>query len=213
MSKLLYAVIDSDYKRQTANFEKENVKDGSIVLLGDSMMDYFKTENYFSNDNIVNRGIGGDTADGVLKRLDQIIKIKPSVVLLSIGSNNITRYHNSANEIVKKILQIKYELENNIPDVKVYVLTLTPVLRDSEITNKIYMQTRNNDIIDEINDELAVYTKVVDTNWILKDQNNNLKLEYTYDGLHLSELGYQVYSNAIAESVSELKLKEKDKND
>lgn len=213
MSKLLYAVIDSDYKRQTANFEKENVKDGSIVLLGDSMMDYFKTENYFLNDNIINRGIGGDTTDGVLKRLDQIIKIKPSVVLLSIGSNNITRYHNSANEIVKKILQIKYELENNIPDVKVYVLTLTPVLRDSEITNKIYMQTRNNDIIDEINDELAVYTKVVDTNWILKDQNNNLKLEYTYDGLHLSELGYQVYSNAIAESVSELKLKEKDKND
>lgn len=213
MSKLLYAVIDSDYKRQTANFEKENVKDGSIVLLGDSMMDYFKTENYFLNDNIINRGIGGDTTDGVLKRLDQIIKIKPSVVLLSIGSNNITRYHNSANEIVKKILQIKYELESNIPDVKVYVLTLTPVLRDSEITNKIYMQTRNNDIIDEINDELAVYTKVVDTNWILKDQNNNLKLEYTYDGLHLSELGYQVYSNAIAESVSELKLKEKDKND
>lgn len=213
MSELLYAVIDADYKNQVKKFDEEKVLKDSIVFIGDSIIDYFDTNKYYDNDNLVNRGIAGDTTRGVLNRLDQIINIKPKVVVLSIGSNDITRYHSSVSEIVKSILQIKYELETNIENVKVYILSLTPVLRDHAITNNIYMKTRNNDIIDEINDELTIYTKIIDTNGCLKDSNNNLKLDYTVDGLHLTELGYQVFSSVIANAINELKLKEKIKNE
>lgn len=209
MSKLLYAVIDSDYKKQTKIFSEEVVPENSFVFLGDSMIDYFKTDEYFENTNIVNRGIAGDTAAGILNRLDQIIKIKPSIVILATGSNDYTRYNDDIDTIVKKILKIKYELESNVEGVKVYVLSLTPVLRNHEITNNVYMQTRNNDIIDEINDELSLYTKLIDVNSYLKDEDNNLRLEYTYDGLHLNKLGYDVYGKVIADEIKELKLKEK----
>lgn len=209
MSKLLYAVIDSDYKKQTKIFSEEVVPENSFVFLGDSMIDYFKTDEYYENTNIVNRGIAGDTAAGILNRLDQIIKIKPSVVILATGSNDYTRYNDDIDTIVKKILRIKYELESNVEGVKVYVLSLTPVLRNHEITNNVYMQTRNNDIIDEINDELSLYTKLIDVNSYLKDEDNNLRLAYTYDGLHLNKLGYDVYGKVIADEIKELKLKEK----
>lgn len=209
MSKLLYAVIDSDYKKQTKIFSEEVVPENSFVFLGDSMIDYFKTDEYYENTNIVNRGIAGDTAAGILNRLDQIIKIKPSVVILATGSNDYTRYNDDIDTIVKKILKIKYELESNVEGVKVYVLSLTPVLRNHEITNNVYMQTRNNDIIDEINDELSLYTKLIDVNSYLKDEDNNLRLAYTYDGLHLNKLGYDVYGKVIADEIKELKLKEK----
>ena len=39
--------------------------------------------------NIKNRGIGGDTTDGVLARLDEVIYFQPEAVFLLIGINDL----------------------------------------------------------------------------------------------------------------------------
>lgn len=204
---ILEAIINADYDKSVERFDLEVVDPGSIVFIGDSMFKNYPINDYFSNNNLVNRGIAGDTAEKVLKRLDQIIKIKPSVVIINAGTNDIVRTNQTVDQIVRSILKIKFQLEDNLPGVKVYILTLQPVLRDHEITIKEYMKHRNNDIIDSINEELEVFTSLVDTSSELKDSNNNLKLSYTTDGLHLTKEGYSVFSQVLAREIEALKLK------
>lgn len=204
---ILEAIINADYDKSVERFDLEVVDPGSIVFIGDSMFKNYPINDYFSNTNLVNRGIAGDTAEKVLKRLDQIIKIKPSVIIINAGTNDIVRTNQTVDQIVRSILKIKFQLEDNLPGVKVYILTLQPVLRDHEITIKEYMKHRNNDIIDSINEELEVFTSLVDTSSDLKDSNNNLKLSYTTDGLHLTKEGYSVFSQVLAREIEALKLK------
>lgn len=201
------AIIRTQYKKMYNEFEMKYEEERGIVLLGDSIINYFKEEQYFSNKNIINRGIPGDDTKGVLNRLHQIIKLNPKIIILSIGSNDIPKFKDSSDEIVKRILKIKYTLEEKLLDTKVYIISILPVLDDKEITNYNYLSNRNNDIIDEINEELMVFTNIIDVSGCLKDKNNNLKKEYTYDGVHLNEKGYIPFSRELSQNISELILK------
>jgi len=202
---LLNAIIEADYKKRVTLFAGEQVNKDSIVLLGDSIIDYWPYKDYYQNDNIVNRGIAGDTSLGILNRLDQIISLNPKAVIIHVGGNDLVRLKedNDTDSIVKRILKIKYELETN-SNTKVYIVSLTPVLRGHNITNNTYMQKRTNQMIDAINDELSLFTKIIDVNSYLKDDKGNLKLEYTKDGLHLTKHGYDVFSYVIGKKVKEL---------
>lgn len=196
------------YNRYYTKYEKSNENIEEIIFLGDSIISYYQLNKYFNNDNLINRGIPGDTTVGVINRLDQIYQLKPKVVIINIGLNDIARYNDSSDLIVKRILRLRYLLETNIKDVKVYILSLTPVLKNHKISNIRYTKNRNNDIINKINDKLIIYTKIIDTNSCLKDENGNLKLEYTVDGLHLSNKGYQILTNKLISEIIELKIKE-----
>lgn len=200
-------ILDTQYKQLFKLFEKDIDHKNKIVLLGDSMISFFDEKKYFKNDNILNRGIPGDTTLGVLKRLHQIIKLEPSTIVLSIGSNDYARINENIEEVVKGILKIKYLLLEQLPSVNLYILSLSPVLRDDEISNYNYILNRNNDIIDEINNELALFTHIIDVNSYLKDSNGNLKKAYTTDGIHLSHEGYLVFSDVIAKNVKDLIFK------
>lgn len=204
---ILESIMKADYKKKVEEFENKQIDEGAILLIGDSIIDFYDFDKEFNNYNTVNYGIAGDTSVGVLNRLDEVIKTKPKFVILNIGSNDIVRTTDSVETIVRRILEIKVKLEDSIPGVNVYINSLLPVLRDHEITSKAYMKHRTNDIIDEINDELSIYTKIIDVNSNLKDENNNLKLEYSTDGLHLNDLGYRIFSETLAEEIKVLNLK------
>jgi len=62
-----------------------------IVFLGNSITHYGEWAEIFDNDNIKNRGISGDSAEGVYERLDPIVKGKPKKIFLLIGVNNLSR--------------------------------------------------------------------------------------------------------------------------
>lgn len=201
---ILEAIMKADYEKSVEQYDKEVVEDNGIVFLGDSIIKYYHCKEFLNNDNIINRGIPGDTTLGVLNRLDEIIKNKPRLVIIHIGSNDIVRTTDDVDTIVKRILENKFILESKIDNVKVYIISILPVLRDHEITSKSYMKHRNNDIIDEINDELQLFTNIVDISSHLKDNDNNLKLEYTVDGLHLTKSGYEVFTDVLKDEIDEL---------
>ena len=204
---MLKDILETQYKKLYERFAQADEEECKIVLLGDSMINYWPTEKFYDNDNIINRGIPGDTTKGILNRLHQLIDLKPSVVILSTGSNDLQLIDDGIDNIVKRILKIKYLLQEAIPNLEIYILSLTPILLEHEITNYEYMVNRTNDIIDEINSELALFTNIIDVNIYLKDLDGNLKLSYTRDGIHLTNEGYQVFSKVIAKNISQLKLK------
>jgi lysophospholipase L1-like esterase len=65
-------------------------KPGSIVFLGDSITDFFRVNEFFPGVYVINRGISGDTTDGVLNRLaESVYELSPSKIFLMIGTNDL----------------------------------------------------------------------------------------------------------------------------
>lgn len=112
-----------------------------VIALGDSLtFGYGTTKNNAypvklaekTGWQIINAGINGDTSDGVLHRIDSIIKQKPMLVLLGIGGNDVLRKIPSAtttDNINKTIGKLKAK---NIP----VVLIAEPHISASAIFGK-----------------------------------------------------------------------------
>ena len=78
------------YNKRCSDFNESPIGFDKIVFLGDSITEAGEDWNkYFNTQNIVNRGISGDTTEGVLARLSEIYYYKPLAVFLLIGINDI----------------------------------------------------------------------------------------------------------------------------
>ena len=159
-------------KYEPKYIEKEKIiQDENIVFLGDSITDYYDLDKYYSNYNVVNSGIAGNTTRDILGDMkNRVYKYNPSKVFLLIGTN------------VESIYPINDTDDNKI--------------------NKKLVSIRNNEIIKKYNKKIKKYCDNNSITYInmydeLKDTNDNLKLEYTKEGLHISDSGYVVITKEI----------------
>lgn len=197
-------IIEEDYKRKVKKFEQMS-EEGKVIIIGDSMVAYLNLNKYNLENRVINQGIAGDTTLGVLKRLHLVHRLKPSIVIISVGSNDMVLTNLSFDETVKNILKIKKEFESNT-EAKVYVMSLTPVLRDSPITNSEYVSNRENRDIQFINEELKSRLKESEFLLVyddLLDDEKNLNIDYTTDGIHLNPKGYEKYVTHIKKIIKQ----------
>jgi len=194
------------YKKQVDNafLELSKVaKPGGIVFVGDSITDFFRLNEFFHGIYVINRGIGGDTTDGVLKRLNEsVFALLPSKVFLLIGTNDIGE-NKSDEHIIRNIREIIDRIREKCPETQIYLQSIYPVSRvnDKKI-NKYIVGRRTNERIRRINGELKKIAREKDIVYIdvfshLTDENGNLKLEYTVEGLHLTIEGYRVCADVL----------------
>jgi lysophospholipase L1-like esterase len=188
---------DPHYKTRVSVFEKDEIQSGGIVFLGDSL-----TENNNWNEDFAksyNRGIGGDTTDGVLNRLDNITKNKPSKVFLMIGINDIAHGKNSK-EVLKNYNQILNKIKNDSPTTQIFVQSTLPI-NTSQATIKI-----DNNTILEVDKTLkenanSMGYKYIDLTKFFINKSNELDSKWTYDGIHIKGNAYQIWEKAISEYV------------
>lgn len=170
------------------------VKPGGIVLLGDSITDKFRIGEFYFKKRIYNRGISGDTSTGVLARMkESVYDLNPSKVFLLIGTNDIARPHYSEDKTAANIAEIVKGIHANCPDTIVYVESVYPVNQNIENSST---HGRTNHLIESLNNTiqtaiLDLNAEYIDINPLLKDNEGSLKAEYTYDGLHLTGIGYK----------------------
>ncbi|MBE0700144.1 MAG: hypothetical protein IH571_00500, partial [Acholeplasmataceae bacterium] len=145
---------------------------------------------------IINHGIPGDTTGGVLDRLFLSTKLQMKKYFIHIGINDLVLTDLSFEQIAQNIITIKEEIEKACPHAEVFVISLTPVLETHEISNKDFILWRNNTQIIQINTLLFKKSTVINIHTpLLKD--NRLNPEFTSDGIHLNDMGYQVYYETI----------------
>jgi lysophospholipase L1-like esterase len=170
-----------------------------IIFVGNSITEGCNWAELFSNPRIINRGVGGDTTKGVLTRLPEILNSKPSKIFLNIGTNDL-----GMNMRLEHIIQ-NYEaildlIQTSSPTTKVYVQSVLPTNNHPE---------RNNDSIIALNSQIKELTEIKSIKYInlydsYLDTNGNLKIEFTYDGLHLKrEGGYEIWKTLIEKDVNE----------
>ncbi len=189
---------ESYYDKKIGIFARENktAKDIDIVFLGDSLTDFYNVKEYFPSYKVLNRGIAGDTTDGLLKRLEvSVYKVKPKVATLLIGINNITTMFRDYEDILKA-------LKENIPDAKIVVISLLPTNKACAGYNELIAESNKNvKTLAEKYD--CVYA---DLHALLTDAETGMaKDEYTVDdGLHISVAGYEVITEYLSGIFSNL---------
>lgn len=178
--------------------------ENQTVLLGDSITDFFNWYELFydfsksSGQAVYNRGISGDTTDRLLERLqDNVLVIKPKNLVLLIGTNDIGRG-----------LPLSVTLENmeNIikmtkkacPDVNFIIEAVYPI--NENIRDRF--EKRSNKKINDMNKEFVKLCEKYDCVWLdftdeLRNEDGNLKEEFTFDGLHLNAQAYEIIAEKI----------------
>lgn len=187
------------YMQSVDNWRETNkgLKGGGIVFLGDSITERFRVNEFFQDKFVINRGISGDTTDGVLARMDEsVYALNPSKVFLMIGTNDLGIGNKEPKYIIHNIQKIIEEIKNRCPTTKIYLESIYPINNTNyNLIDKFMSGNRSNKTIIETNKGLAKLTgdnvTYIDVYSRLTDEYGKLKIDYTYKGLHLIGQGYR----------------------
>ena len=169
------------------------------VFLGDSLTDYFDLDAAFADYSVVNSGIADNTTENVLADLTHRVSIfNPSQVFVWLGTNDL-RDGKTAEQTLESLQTIIDQIQTERSLAKITLISLIPV--NSQV-DPYTVGLRSNDQIQKVNQGLRETAKKEKLDYIdlyssLKDDQGNLKAEYTVDGLHLSDAGYQVVQEII----------------
>ena len=186
---------------------EEKVVDDNYLFLGDSITDFYDLDKYYEDLPVVNSGINGNRTTDILNDMkNRVYRYNPSKVFLLIGVNDYLD-DKSDDEIVNNIKKIIELIMENRPYAKIYLESIYPVNKtDNDKISLSMVSSRDNDQITEINKKLKQYCDEKKITYIdlysrLADDEGNLKLDYTKEGLHLSDEGYKVVTEEISKYI------------
>jgi lysophospholipase L1-like esterase len=157
-----------------------------VVMVGDSLTDVAEWHELFPGKSIINRGISGNTTEGLKNRMEAIYATNADRAFVMIGVNDIA--HGVKEDILLKNYQeiIQGLQQNGITPFIQSTLFSSPALHP-----KILL----------LNQAMQAYAEkqglvFIDLNATLAPGGTLLDL-YTNDGLHLNFRGYAVWKQAI----------------
>ncbi len=182
--------IFKNYYFDKKSFFEVNGSKADIVMIGDSITDGAEWGELFPNISIVDRGIGGDTTRGVLKRMDSIYSTNARKAFIMIGVNDLGR-NTSLDKVFANYEKIVYQLKQH---------GITPYVQSILFLGDKHSD-RNKDVL-KLNLKLKELAKkenivFIDLNKVLSE-NGKLKKSYSSeDGVHLNGDGYYVWKDNI----------------
>jgi len=188
------------YYKRKALFEKENDSENEIVFLGNSITEGGDWKKLFPTVNSINRGISGDITDGIIYRINEVVRLQPKKIFILIGTNDLAR-GKSKDYVVSHIQKILVILQKKLPNTQLYLQSVLPVTYKVE-PKKFLGHKRNKELIVEVNKTLKKLAKKLNVKFIhlhrmFRNLKGDLKEKLTYDGLHLNKKGYQFWKKKI----------------
>lgn len=185
------------YPGRILEFRQDPLECGDTVMLGDSLTERFDWQGSINaSGSVRNRGIAGDTSDGVLARLEELHAAQPRAVFLMIGTNDLWT-SNSPRKVAGNIEQIISELRTNNPEVAIYLQTVLPLRSEPALNRKV--QQINARLVELAGDSDI---ELIDTYAHFRDGNGLLAQEFTDDGVHLTGVAYARWVELINQRIS-----------
>ena len=196
---------DYDYWQQKCDsfaVQNANLSKGQIVFVGDSITDLYPLDDYYADlpKATYNRGIAGDTTDGVLERMKvSLFDLQPSKIVLMIGINDI----NSGNvdNLASNYEQILTQIKQNLPSAQVYCMSILPL--GEKILDYVQLDIdEKNNIVKSFNTQIQSLVAqkgyvYLDLFHSVCDSNDRLVGDYTDDGIHLNTNGFAVWTGLV----------------
>jgi lysophospholipase L1-like esterase len=192
--------LAATYAHRVNIFEMLPKKQAAIVFLGNSLTAQNEWAEMLNRPDVLNRGIPGDHADGMLARLDEIARHRPSKIFLMAGINDLC-YH-SPEVVLEKCTNLADTILQTIPSARLYLQSILPV------NNGVSATPTGNSNIAFVNRGLRKYAEAkgltfIDLYPLFLDGKGNLDEAYTLDGVHIDEQAYLKWKEAIEKYVEE----------
>ena len=199
----------AEYREEKlASYRAENEKyadyEVDVAFIGDSLTDGYDLKNHYPEYAVSNRGIGGDTTFDVEGRIEvSLYELKPKVAVMLIGGNNLrTMFEN-----YEKIL---IGMKENLPNTKIILVSLTAmgmswgkekneIAALNNVKIKVLAEKYGFDYVD-------LFTPLYNI------ETGEIHAEYTIDGAHQTEAGYEVFTEAIKPAIEKALLEWKTEN-
>ena len=196
------------YHQRLALFKSLPQTKGDIIFIGNSITDGSEWSELFNDVKIKNRGISGDISAGIIKRMDEVVKRKPSKVFLMIGTNDLARGI-APDSVVKNILLIADYLKEQSPSTKLFVQSILPV---NAVFGKFGGHTSKAEQIKQVNENLekqsaAHHYSFIDLYSSFCNSEGKLDARFSNDGLHLLGEGYLLWKHLVYPYVYDLQQK------
>ncbi len=187
------------YWERKSHFDTLPQSESDIVFLGDSLTNACEWHEFFRNIRLKNRGISGDTTNGLLNRIDEVIESNPRKVFMMIGINDLNQGRN-VEVILNTYKIILKSFQDKTSKTEVFVQSILP------LNNQKHPNNGTNNKIIELNAKLKNLAQEFSFHYIdlfsaFLDENNQLDARYTIDGIHLNGQGYLVWKGLIEKDV------------
>jgi lysophospholipase L1-like esterase len=171
-----------------------------IVLMGDSITEFWKVNDgdFFSSNNLIDRGISGQTTPQMLLRFRQdVIELNPSKVVILAGINDIAENTGpiSLETVFGNIVSMVELAKAN--KIKVILCAVLP-------SNNFYWNPKLQpaDKVIELNKMITAYAlknkiPFVDYYSAMVDANKGLDIKYGDDGVHPNLNGYKLMESLL----------------
>lgn len=190
-----------------------------VVFMGDSITDGWKLNEYFPGQPFVNRGISGQTTPQMLLRFrSDVIDLKPKVVVILAGTNDISSYPGPTNiATIERNLTSMVDLAhaNGVNVVLATVMPVSDYNKNAAGAQTIRTVQRPPAQIAELNTwikKLCAERNLVYLDYFtpMADDKGLLKADIANDGLHPNAKGYELIKPLAAEAIKRaLKMKQK----
>ena len=192
-----------DFKR----FNQQAIP-GGIVFVGDSITQEFQIHEFFPNQLMYNRGIGGDTTQGLLTRLEEsVFGLKPKLVVLQMGTNDFPVLKLSPEQSLKNLQLVVQQILSVQSRIKIVLVSVYPIHEPTLNFKRKAEDYRTNARIRVINAGLKEIAGVhfVNVFDLLLDAQGQLNMNFSRDGLHLNAKGYEVVAAALSHWINPVK--------
>lgn len=186
------------FTRRMKQFAKAPLEPGQIVMLGDSLTELHDWSTIGAvGPKLLNRGISGDTSDGILVRTGEVAASRPKAVFILIGTNDLWT-DNAPLQTACNIRAASEALHAQSPETEIIVQTVFPQNWAPEANSRV--RAINAFLTQE--STKAGFT-LLDTYSALIDSSGRLNPAYTDDGLHLNDAGYAVWTDLIGRTLEQ----------
>jgi len=199
-----------NYDLQTKMFSIYKTRQADIVMLGNSLTAGAIWSELLGRSNVVGRGIPGDILQGYNERLNEILKLKPKIVFILGGLNDIYGWI-PVEKIFSDYILIIQKLQSNgiIPVIQSTIYAGRDWAKDWGGTPEV--NAGRNKEVEKLNKLLSEYAAknridFIDLNSKMATKDNFLRPELTWDGVHLNAEGYKIWAREVERVLIKYKM-------
>jgi len=182
----------------------------SCVFTGDSITHWYPMDELIRGVTVHNRGNAGYFTYELLDTFDEIVLcLKPDKIFILIGTNDMSIKSITPKDACDNTERMIEKIKKALPETEIHLLSVYPVnvSKHQKVLKKICkMRHYYPEKIVRLNELYHQLTKKHHIRYVdlyngLCDENGQLKIEYTIDGLHLSTEGYRHVTECLKEYI------------